>query len=219
MAGELQIEAGAEGEKVVLFSQSGGPSVRIEVPADAGGASLLDTDGDGDVDGADDRPRVRAVSEAELPAVPAGLRVTVDRRSAVDIELPERGEGVAAVAVRICLATGLESANLSLSLYRYDEDAREWQALASTLEEREGVRYVCAEVEDFSIFAVFGEEIDAGMADVNGDGRLDADDALVMYYAYALESLLGDGDRGGVARFRETLLGGRAGRRIRVTAC
>ena len=53
----------------------------------------------------------------------------------------------------------------------------------------------------------------AGVAagDVNGDGGIDADDALVMYYAYTLESLLGDGDSGGVARFRETLLGGRAG--------
>ena len=48
--------------------------------------------------------------------------------------------------------------------------------------------------------------------DVNGDGTLDADDALVMYYAYALESLLGNGDTGGVERFRRTLLSGRAGR-------
>ena len=50
------------------------------------------------------------------------------------------------------------------------------------------------------------------MADVNGDGVMTEDDALVMYYAYALEDLLGDGSSSmsGVARFRQTLLGGRA---------
>ena len=55
-----------------------------------------------------------------------------------------------------------------------------------------------------------GAGADAG-GDVNGDGRLDGDDALVMYYAYTLGSLLGDGETGGVARFRQTLLAGRAG--------
>ena len=48
--------------------------------------------------------------------------------------------------------------------------------------------------------------------DLNRDGVVDEDDALVMYYAYALQDLLGDGDTGGVARFRQTLLAGRAGR-------
>ena len=53
--------------------------------------------------------------------------------------------------------------------------------------------------------------VKASMADVNGDGVMDEDDALVMYYAYALEDLLGDGSSStsGVARFRQTLLGGR----------
>ena len=32
-----------------------------------------------------------------------------------------------------------------------------------------------------------------------------------MYYAYTLGSLLGDGETGGVARFRQTLLAGRVG--------
>ena len=210
MVGEVQIEPGAEGVKVVVFAPSEVASVRIEVPTGRDGRSLLDTDGDGDVDGEDGLPTVTAVPAAELPAVPAGLRVRVEESTAVDIELPERGAGAAEVAVRVCLATGLETEDLSL--YRYDEDAGEWQALASTVEQREGVRYVCAEVGDFSIFAVFEERgVDAGGADVNGDGGIDADDALVMYYAYALESLLGDGESGGVARFRETLLGGRAG--------
>ena len=48
-------------------------------------------------------------------------------------------------------------------------------------------------------------------ADVNGDGELDGDDALVMYYAYELVELLGDGDTGGVGRFRRTLLAGLSG--------
>ena len=37
------------------------------------------------------------------------------------------------------------------------------------------------------------------------------DDALLMYYAYELGGLLGDGDSGGVARFRQTLLAGPSG--------
>ena len=52
----------------------------------------------------------------------------------------------------------------------------------------------------------------ATLADVNSDSTLDEDDALVLYYAYALQDLLGDGTSGGVARFRQTLLAGRAGR-------
>ena len=52
--------------------------------------------------------------------------------------------------------------------------------------------------------------VDAG-GDVNGDGELDGDDALLMYYAYELGGLLGDGDSGGVARFRQTLLAGPSG--------
>ena len=42
-------------------------------------------------------------------------------------------------------------------------------------------------------------------ADVNED------DALVMYSAYALASLLGEGESGGIARLREVLLGSRGG--------
>jgi len=46
---------------------------------------------------------------------------------------------------------------------------------------------------------------------VNGDGEVNEDDALVMYYAYALRDLVGDGEGGGVVRFRRTLLGPRSG--------
>ena len=53
---------------------------------------------------------------------------------------------------------------------------------------------------------------DAPQLDPNADGTLDSDDGLVLYYGYALESLLGDGSAGtGVSRFRSTLLGGRSG--------
>ena len=51
----------------------------------------------------------------------------------------------------------------------------------------------------------------ASGADVNEDGQVNEDDALVMYYAYALGTLLGDGDSGGVERFRRVLLGARGG--------
>ena len=46
-----------------------------------------------------------------------------------------------------------------------------------------------------------GAGADAG-GDVNGDGRLDGDDALVMYYAYTLRQSVGrrgDGRRGAVS--------------------
>ena len=48
-------------------------------------------------------------------------------------------------------------------------------------------------------------------ADVNGDGAINGDDALVMYYAYTLSSVLGNGDEGGFARYRREQLGGLAG--------
>ncbi len=47
--------------------------------------------------------------------------------------------------------------------------------------------------------------------DVNGDGLLNGDDALVMYHAYASASQLGDGETGGTAASRQTLLSGLAG--------
>ena len=46
----------------------------------------------------------------------------------------------------------------------------------------------------------------AGDADVNGDGSVDADDALTMYYAYRYSNLLGNGQGGGLARHRRALL-------------
>ena len=43
--------------------------------------------------------------------------------------------------------------------------------------------------------------------DVGGDGAFDEDDALAMYYAYALSDVLGDGVQGGFTRIRQELLG------------
>ena len=47
--------------------------------------------------------------------------------------------------------------------------------------------------------------------DVNGDGTLDGDDAQVMYQAYASAGRVGDGESGGTAALRRTLLSGLAG--------
>ena len=47
--------------------------------------------------------------------------------------------------------------------------------------------------------------VDAG-GDINEDGVIDESDAFVMYYAYATENLVGDGETGGTARFRQLLL-------------
>ena len=47
--------------------------------------------------------------------------------------------------------------------------------------------------------------VDAG-GDVNEDGEIDGEDAFVMYYAYELDELVGDGETGGTVRFRQLLL-------------
>ena len=198
---DYAVKPAADGGTVVVLTVPEAPTVRIEV---AGGTEGLDTDGDGDVDEQDERPTVQAVSKAAVPAVPADLRVRVDTESVVDIEVPEQLTADGAT-VRVCLATSLEGG--TLALYRYDAEAREWQRLESTVEKHGEQRFVCAEVGDFSVFAVFEDVVGA---DVNEDGKIDGDDALVMYYAYTLEHLLGNGTMGGEAR--RTLLAGRAGR-------
>ena len=55
------------------------------------------------------------------------------------------------------------------------------------------------------------EGLDEG-GDINVDGMIDGSDARAMNYAYRYESLLGDGDEGGAARFRLQLLGPLAGK-------
>ena len=47
--------------------------------------------------------------------------------------------------------------------------------------------------------------VDAG-GDINEDGVVDESDAFVMYYAYTTENLVGNGETGGTARFRQLLL-------------
>ena len=117
----------------------------------------------------------------------------VDTESAVDIEVPEELTADGAT-VRVCLATSLEGG--TLALYRYDAEAREWQRLESTVEKHGEQRFVCAEVGDFSVFAVFEERAtDVVGADVNEDGEIDGDDALVMYYAYTLAGVCWETER------------------------
>ena len=48
--------------------------------------------------------------------------------------------------------------------------------------------------------------------DVNGDGALDGNDALIMYYAYTSEEQVGDGETGGTAELRQSLLAGYSGK-------
>ena len=55
------------------------------------------------------------------------------------------------------------------------------------------------------------EGLDEG-GDINADGTIDGSDARAMNYAYRYESLLGDGEEGGAARFRLQLLGPLAGK-------
>ena len=48
--------------------------------------------------------------------------------------------------------------------------------------------------------------------DVNGDGRLDGNDALILYHSYASANQLGDGETGGTAASRQSLLAGYSGK-------
>ena len=48
--------------------------------------------------------------------------------------------------------------------------------------------------------------------DVNADGKLDGDDALIMYHSYAAADRLGDGETGGTAQSRQSLLAGYSGK-------
>ena len=48
--------------------------------------------------------------------------------------------------------------------------------------------------------------------DVNGDGMLDGNDALILYHTYASANQLGDGETGGTAESRESLLAGYSGK-------
>ena len=48
--------------------------------------------------------------------------------------------------------------------------------------------------------------------DVNGDGTLDGNDALIMYHTYASETQLGDGETGGTPESRQSLLAGYSGK-------
>ena len=48
--------------------------------------------------------------------------------------------------------------------------------------------------------------------DVNGDGVLDGDDALIMYYSFVSAAQLGDGETGGTPESRQSLLAGYSGK-------
>ena len=68
--------------------------------------------------------------------------------------------------------------------------------------------------KDYAEDGAPSEEVTATLAnpdpDVNADGTLDGDDAQVMYQAYASEERVGDGESGGTAALRRTLLSGLA---------
>ena len=52
---------------------------------------------------------------------------------------------------------------------------------------------------------------DASFADINGNGRIEADDAMIIYHAFESAGSLGDGETGGTPDSRSTLLTGLAG--------
>ena len=59
--------------------------------------------------------------------------------------------------------------------------------------------------------AILWQELGAEVGgDMNGDGAIDGDDAMIMHYAFTFQDLLGNGETGGAARFRKALLANRA---------
>ena len=186
----------------VVVNLGAGP-ITLQIPQ-GDGPNPLDTDGDGDVDNDDRLPSITSVSDPAPP--PDGFGI--DRGSAVDIDLPSQPTGT----VRVCLSsTWAYSSTRDRVVCRYNPASRRWEWLQSVERITEaGFFQVCTEVTGFSIFAIFDESGPPVSADVNNDGQVDSDDALVMYYAFQLKSLLGDGETGGTVRFRRTLLAGRA---------
>ena len=180
-----------------------GPAGPVRITLTMGqGLRVLDSDNDGDVDADDIRGVVTPVSDPPPP--PAGFEI--DRQSAVDITFSNSPSGTTTV----CLSTTRPSSS-TLLVCRYNPVTGRWEWLPSDVEDEGETTVVCAEATRFSVFAVLdGSGRDVSLADVNEDEVIDTDDALVMYYAYQLRSLLGDGTTGGTARFRRTLLGGRA---------
>ena len=174
--------------------------VRITLPPGQG-RMLLDSDGDGDVDAADIEATVIEVDESRVPPAPQGLEVDVN--SAVDIKFPNPPAGAALV----CLSTRWDS-SLPLLVARFNAATNQWEWLPSDVADEDGTTSVCAEARVFSVFAVLdGTGRDVSLADVNANAVVEADDALVMYYAFGFPDLLGDSSGGGVVRFRRALLG------------
>ena len=174
--------------------------VRITLPPGQG-RMALDSDGDGDVDAADIEEVVTEVDESRVPPAPQGL--DVDENSAVDIKFANPPAG----RTLICLSTQWDSA-MALLVARFNASTNQWEWLPSDVADEDGTTSVCAETRVFSVFAVLdGTGRDVSLADVNANAVVEADDALVMYYAFAFPDLLGDSSGGGVVRFRRALLG------------
>lgn len=184
----------------ILTVQGRSGPVRITLPPGQG-RRALDADGDGDVDAADIEAVVVGVDASQVPAPPQGLEV--DERSAVDIKFSSPPTD----ATLICLSTQWDG-SLPLLVARFNASTDRWEWLPSDVTDKDGTRSVCAETRVFSVFAVLdGTGRDVSLADVNANGVVDADDARVMYYAFAFEELVGDGNGGGVVRYRRALLG------------
>ena len=174
--------------------------VRITLPPGQG-RMLLDSDGDGDVDAADIEATVIEVDESRVPPAPQGLEVDVN--SAVDIKFPNPPAG----RTLVCLSTRWDS-SLPLLVARFNAATNQWEWLPGDVADEDGTTSVCAEARVFSVFAVLdGTGRDVSLADVNANAVVEADDALVMYYAFGFPDLLGDSSGGGVVRFRRALLG------------
>ena len=174
--------------------------VRITLPPGQG-RMALDSDMDGDVDAADIEEVVTEVDESRVPPAPQGLEV--DENSAVDIKFANPPAG----RTLICLSTQWDSA-MALLVARFNASTNQWEWLPSDVADEDGTTSVCAETRVFSVFAVLdGTGRDVSLADVNANAVVEADDALVMYYAFAFPDLLGDSSGGGVVRFRRALLG------------
>ena len=195
---EFSLSPDADDVWTLTFQGRSGP-LRITLPPGQG-RKALDSDEDGDVDAEDIEATLIEIEESEVAPAPQDL--DIDERSAVDINF----SNPPSEATLICLSTSWSS-SLPLAVARLNASTDRWEWLPSDLSTEGTNTSVCAETKAFSVFAVLdGSGRDVSIADLNDNEEVDAEDALVMYYAFAFKDLLGDSSGPGVARYRRALL-------------
>lgn len=177
----LRIIPNASHDAFIATLDTSAAGGRLEFPLPVNGRNLrvAVSERGGDVAPARSAPR-----PAGMVAPRGGLRPMY-----IEVEY-DRGALPVTQPVSICLPFNQADGGAP-TLYHLADGAWETQSLGEQrVDEEEG--HVCGETTTFSLFAVF-QEAPPGTIDLNGDGAVDANDALILYYATSLRSVLGSG--------------------------